>query len=176
MTSHTPTPRTDPEDLQRRDFCKVLVAAFSGFLGIFMTWPFIHFLLPVGSSEKGGKFIKVQNFPSIPVGVPTKMTFEQIHEQAFIKDTEVYDILVIKHSDSEATVYSPVCPHLNCTVSWTDQKFKCPCHGSVFNETGTCIAGPSPRPLDTLPYKIEGGQLFVQWKNFKAGIPEKVEA
>lgn len=176
MTSHTPTPRTDPEDLQRRDFCKILVAAFSGFLGIFMTWPFLHFLLPVGSPNKGGKFIKVSNFPAIPVGVPTKMTFEELHEQAFITDKEVYDILVIKHSDSDATVYSPVCPHLSCRVSFSEEKFKCPCHGSIFDQTGKVVGGPAPRPLDTLPHKIEGGELYVQWKNFKAGIPEKVEA
>ncbi len=176
MTSHKHTPRTDPEDLQRRDFCKVLVAAFSGFLGIFMTWPFLHFILPVSSGSKEGKFLKVLNFPSIPVGIPTKMTIEDIHEQAFIKDTEVYDILVIKHSDTEATVYSPVCPHLSCRVSWSEQKFKCPCHGSIFDEAGKVVGGPSPRSLDTLPHKIEGGQLFVQWKNYKAGCPEKVEA
>ncbi len=175
MTSHTPTPRTDPEDIQRRNFCKGLVAAFSGFLGVFMTWPFIHFILPV-TSEKTGKFIKVQNFPAIPVGVPTKMTFEETHEQAFIKDTEIYDIWVIKQSETEAIVYSPVCTHLSCRVAWLDEKFKCPCHGSVFDLKGECVAGPAPRPLDTLPHKIEGGQLYVQWKNYKAGIHEKVEA
>jgi hypothetical protein len=30
--------------------------------------------------------------------------------------------------------------------------------------------------LDTLPYKIEGGELYVKWELFKAGIPEKIEA
>ena len=176
MTSHTPTPRTDPEDIQRRDFCKVLVGAFGGFMAIFMTWPFISFIIPLASSGREGKFIKVPNFPAIPVGVPSKMTFEEIHEQAYIKDKEVYDIWDIKHSESEATVYSPICPHLGCRVAFIDKQFKCPCHGSLFDEKGIVQGGPAPRALDGLPYKIEGGELFVQWKNYKAGVHEKVEA
>ena len=31
-----------------------------------------------------------------------------------------------------------------------------------------------PRPLDTLPTKIEKGELFVEWETFKVGIPEKI--
>ncbi len=43
-------------------------------------------------------------------------------------------------------------------------------------KTGKVIGGPAPRPLDTLPYKIENGELYVQWKLYKAGIPQKLEA
>jgi len=64
---------------------------------------------------------------------------------------------------------------LNCRYTFVDNEFKCPCHGSVFNESGKCIGGPSPRALDTLPYKIENGELYVQWRLYKAGTPEKVE-
>ena len=122
------------------------------------------------------KFIKVPNFPGIPTGTPTKMTFESVDKQAFITSNVVYDIWVTKHAADKATVYSPLCPHLNCRYTFVDKLFKCPCHGSVFNEDGKCIGGPSPRSLDTLPYKIEGGELFVKWELFKAGIPEKVDA
>jgi len=36
------------------------------------------------------------------------------------------------------------------------------------------LGGPAPRPLDTLPTKIQSEELNVEWKQFKAGIPEKV--
>jgi cytochrome b6-f complex iron-sulfur subunit len=42
---------------------------------------------------------------------------------------------------------SAVCTHLGCTVNRTAKGFHCPCHGSVFDETGTVIHGPAPRPL-----------------------------
>ena len=158
MTNHTPTPRSqDPEDIQKRNFIKGLTASVLGFLSLALTWPLVSFLIPSSNEGGGEKFIKVPNFPAIPTGKATKMTFESVDVQAFITSNVVYDIWVIKHAADKATVYSPLCPHLNCRYTYVDKEFKCPCHGSVFNDDGKCIGGPSPRPLDTLPYKIEGG-------------------
>lgn len=43
-----------------------------------------------------------------------------------------------------------ICTHLGCTPRWlkTDDKFKCPCHGSGFKRTGVNFEGPAPRPLE----------------------------
>ncbi|HEX9743697.1 MAG TPA: Rieske 2Fe-2S domain-containing protein, partial [Nitrospiraceae bacterium] len=56
-----------------------------------------------------------------------------------------------------------------------DRKFKCPCHGSVYDADGKVLAGPAPRRLDVLPSKIEDGKLFVIYKEFKAGLSKSVE-
>ncbi len=164
-----------PQDIQRRQFLKGLTAAILGFLSLCMAWPFITYLFPVSSEGKGAKFIKVPGFPSLPVGKPTIMHFEDMDVQAFIKQLNVYDVWVIKHSESTASVFSPLCTHLNCRYAFVKNEFVCPCHGSIFDENGKVIGGPAPRPLDTLPHKIEGGELYVQWILFKAGIPQKVE-
>ena len=62
-----------------------------------------------------------------------------------------------------------VCTHLGCTPNWlsSDQKFKCPCHGSGFEKSGINIEGPAPRPLER--YRIElasDGQIQID-KNTK---------
>jgi cytochrome b6-f complex iron-sulfur subunit len=73
------------------------------------------------------------------------------------------------------------CPHLGCTVPWApndpampgppdggDQgfasqgRFKCPCHGSIYNRYGQIIQGPAPRPMDAFPVIIDGGKIRVQ--------------
>lgn len=45
---------------------------------------------------------------------------------------------------------SAVCTHLGCTVN-PDEKtgsgFRCPCHGSLFDEDGRVLEGPAPAPL-----------------------------
>ncbi|MEO0248478.1 MAG: Rieske 2Fe-2S domain-containing protein [candidate division WOR-3 bacterium] len=70
-------------------------------------------------------------------------------------------------------VYSAVCPHLNCTINTAENGFICPCHGSAWDQSGRRLGGPTPRALDTLEYKIEGGMIKVKYQLFKSGIPEK---
>ncbi|MEM7518756.1 MAG: Rieske 2Fe-2S domain-containing protein, partial [Planctomycetota bacterium] len=49
----------------------------------------------------------------------------------------------------------------------TDEKFKCPCHGSGFNKQGINIEGPAPRPLERYKIMIAGdGQIAID-KNTK---------
>jgi cytochrome b6-f complex iron-sulfur subunit len=55
------------------------------------------------------------------------------------------------------------CPHLGCTVPWVEaeQRFNCPCHGSIYNEKGEVLGGPAPRPLDLYPAEVVGNELVV---------------
>lgn len=41
------------------------------------------------------------------------------------------------------------CTHLGCTPDWkpSENKFKCPCHGSGFTSEGMNFEGPAPMPL-----------------------------
>ncbi len=60
---------------------------------------------------------------------------------------------------------SAICTHLGCTPRWlsSEDKFKCPCHGSGFKRSGINFEGPAPRPLER--YKIviaEDGQILVE--------------
>jgi cytochrome b6-f complex iron-sulfur subunit len=59
---------------------------------------------------------------------------------------------------------STVCTHLGCTPNWLDseQKFKCPCHGSGFYKDGINFEGPAPRPLERYAIRLASdGQLEV---------------
>ncbi|MCH7618738.1 MAG: ubiquinol-cytochrome c reductase iron-sulfur subunit, partial [Candidatus Marinimicrobia bacterium] len=64
---------------------------------------------------------------------------------------------------------STVCTHLGCTPNWlsAEGKFKCPCHGSGFYNTGINFEGPAPRPLERFRITLaEDGQILVD-KNQK---------
>lgn len=74
-----------------------------------------------------------------------------------------YEIWVIRTSEIIYTL-STVCTHLGCTPSWfpSEDKFKCPCHGSGYDRHGMNIEGPAPRPLERFRISLaEDGQLFV---------------
>src|SRR5580704_17189530 len=56
------------------------------------------------------------------------------------------------------------CTHLGCTPRWlkTEQKVKCPCHGSGYYISGMNFEGPAPRPMDRFKiYVGDDGQLVV---------------
>lgn len=55
------------------------------------------------------------------------------------------------------------CTHLGCTVPWDDEAkvFRCPCHGSTFDITGSVVTSPAPRALDLYPVTIENERVSV---------------
>ncbi len=64
----------------------------------------------------------------------------------------------------EIFALSTVCTHLGCITQWlqSEQKFKCPCHGSGFYKDGVNFEGPAPRPLERFAIRIaDDGQLEV---------------
>jgi cytochrome b6-f complex iron-sulfur subunit len=74
--------------------------------------------------------------------------------------------LVNAHYQEEPCIFalSTVCTHLGCTPNWleSEQKFKCPCHGSGFYKDGINFEGPAPRPLERYAIRVSGdGQVEV---------------
>jgi menaquinol-cytochrome c reductase iron-sulfur subunit len=55
------------------------------------------------------------------------------------------------------------CMHLGCPVRFVEasQRFICPCHGGVYDFTGSVTGGPPVRPLDRFYTRIRDGQVQV---------------
>jgi menaquinol-cytochrome c reductase iron-sulfur subunit len=160
----------------RRKFLQVVIATFSALIGLALGIPFIGALLGPASRAKRGSFSDVAALDSIPLGKPVDLAFSVSSADAFIQQDTVRHVWVYRRSASEVAVFSPICPHLGCRYDWDAQssRFMCPCHGSVYTIDGRVVAGPAPRPLDTLPAEIRQGRLFVEWEQFKVGIRQKV--
>jgi cytochrome b6-f complex iron-sulfur subunit len=74
-----------------------------------------------------------------------------------------YGVWIVRESDKMYAL-ATVCTHLGCTPNWleSEQKYKCPCHGSGFYKNGINFEGPAPRPLER--YKIslnEDGTVII---------------
>ncbi len=69
----------------------------------------------------------------------------------------------ILRSASGVTARSLLCTHQGCEVSWSeaDNAYACPCHEGTFDAEGRPKAGPPPKPLPTLPARIDGPLLLV---------------
>lgn len=98
------------------------------------------------------------------IGYPEEFGVDQVDERFKAS----YGVWIVRDSGGFYAL-STVCTHLGCTPNWlpSDEKFKCPCHGSGFVKTGIHVEGPAPRPLER--YKIalaEDGQILID-KNTK---------
>ena len=94
--------------------------------------------------------LKIGNPGDFPLGPPT-----------FLADEKIF---VFRDQSKGFAVASAVCTHLGCTVAHfqSDQRFHCPCHGSVFGPDGNVLHGPAPRPLEWFEVTLaRDGQLRV---------------
>jgi menaquinol-cytochrome c reductase iron-sulfur subunit len=161
----------------RRSFLKWLIGVIAFINAILVGVPFIGSLVGSARKNKETDWFKVADIGSLPVDSPVGLRFKAPVEEAYFHDRVLHSVWVVKRSPSEVEVFSPICTHLGCYYQWNRKTghFECPCHGSVFGPDGKVLAGPAPRPLDTLPVKIENGALFVKWERFKVGTPEKIQ-
>ena len=110
---------------------------------------FVRFFLPRSITEPPSTF-KI-GFPGdYAIGVDTK--YQQL-----------YRIWVDKTSDRLFVVYAR-CTHLGCTPDWkaSENKFKCPCHGSGYDSEAINFEGPAPRPMDRAHVELDAeGQIVV---------------
>ena len=162
----------------RRGFLRLMVGVLSALVAAAVAVPLIGAIIGPSFRMKKSQWVKVGGISSLAIEQPVNLKFPFKTQDAYVRETVTHDVWVIKHSSSEVTVFSPICPHLGCHYNWhpDGNEFICPCHGSVYAPTGKVLGGPAPRPLDTLPWKLEKDQLFVEWETFKVGIPQKIRA
>lgn len=167
---------SSPEEVSRRRFLTRAIGILTVPVAAILGYPLVASL--VGTIYRKSKltFSKTPGFPGAPQGQPIELSFNYVKTDAYLRIQTTEQVWVVKHAPAHATVFSPICPHMGCRYDWHPklQKFICPCHGSVFSVMGKVLGGPAPRPLDTLPHKIEDDTLYVEWERFEPGIPEKV--
>jgi cytochrome b6-f complex iron-sulfur subunit len=142
----------DPEDadpqkpiIRRRKF---VMASVLGFLGVNFLM-FLRFFFPRALYEPKTRF---------RIGYPTDFGFG-----VDTKFQNQYRIWVVRNTEG-IFVISAICTHLGCTPDWkpSENKFKCPCHGSGYDPEGINFEGPAPRPMDRAHVELDPeGQIVV---------------
>jgi len=75
-------------------------------------------------------------------------------------------IWVVKNEEG-LYVLVAICRHLGCTPNWfqDQQRFRCPCHGSIYDIYGNVRGGPAPRTLWRAAISLDpvDGQVVVNF-------------
>ena len=72
-------------------------------------------------------------------------------------------LVVIRTSSTDVIALSAICTHAGCLVSFDSLQgvLACPCHGSVYAETGQVRSGPAPLPLTRYTATLSGNQVLI---------------
>jgi len=134
----------------RRDFLTRKGWAGFGFVSLAVLLGFVRSAFPRALFQP----------PSIlKVGWPSDYALGEVSE----KYKQDYRVWIVREDEGIYALFAK-CTHLGCTPRWlaTEDKFKCPCHGSGFYRSGMNFEGPAPRPLDRFQImRGEDGQLVV---------------
>jgi cytochrome b6-f complex iron-sulfur subunit len=127
---------------------RIVWASIASFMGVSFLM-FLRFFLPRAIFEPSSVF-RI-GFPGdYAVGVDTKWQ-------------QQYRIWVVRNTERLFVIYAR-CTHLGCTPDWkaSENKFKCPCHGSGYDSEGVNFEGPAPRPMDRAEVNLDAeGQIVV---------------
>ncbi|HZJ46854.1 MAG TPA: Rieske 2Fe-2S domain-containing protein [Pyrinomonadaceae bacterium] len=130
--------------MRRRIVWATVAAALTTFFLMF-----VRFFLPRSILEPSSVF-RIGPPGDYALGVDTKWQ-------------QQYRIWVTRTSDRLFVIYAR-CTHLGCTPDWkaSENKFKCPCHGSGYDSEGINFEGPAPRPMDRAKVALDAeGQVVV---------------
>jgi menaquinol-cytochrome c reductase iron-sulfur subunit len=165
-------------ETDRRAFLAQVIGACGAFLAALVGIPAIGAAVAPALRQEEPNWFPVGQAASFTTGTPVPVSISVPQTDGWIQTTEVHSVWVVKQSDTQFTAYNGRCTHLGCAFSWqTEQnQFTCPCHAGVYALDGHVLAGPPPRPLDTLPVRVENGELQVQYQDYQLGIPEKTAA
>lgn len=192
-----------PEEQTRRTFMANAVVALGGVIGLTIAVPLVWSLLPAAeASSAGGSPLTPEEAAALKKATdksPVRVTFNLHETNGYFgaTDTEQF-VWAVAATEAQMrqerpelfttekptypvvtmgfVIFSPICPHLGCRYAWNQaqDKFLCPCHGSVYDIFGKHEAGPALRGLDPLPLRDFQGKVEVTWIEYQTNTPQLV--
>ena len=157
-------PEEDKVDPERRDFIvtTTTILGVAGAAGA--CWPFISSMNPTASVK--AEAVTEISLQGIPPGQVHTVAWRG--EPVFIFHRTPEEIAAMQHSsggkdpqadkarvkEADWLVVVGICTHLGCVPNKVADGWLCPCHGSVYDNSGRILSGPAPRNLDVPPYKF----------------------
>jgi menaquinol-cytochrome c reductase iron-sulfur subunit len=140
--------------------------------------PAVRFLIaPALGGSGSGYWIRTVPVDSLTDGEPKRVALIADRHDAWTleKNVQLGAAWLLRRGD-DVKAWTTVCPHLGCAVDRDPAGgpgFYCPCHDSNFGSEGEKLNGPSPRGLDELQTRVDGGVVMVEYRRFRQGIPDK---
>lgn len=105
--------------VSRRDFIKVAVAAIGGTIGAVTAISSIAYLLsPALKTKEDTGTMDLGSLADYPVAIPTRFETTITKVNGWERTGTLYGLFVYRKNENEVRVFSDICTHLGCRVSW----------------------------------------------------------
>jgi Rieske Fe-S protein len=115
----------------------------------------------------------------IDIGVPIRVSFVQTADDAWVETRTLNSVWLYTEDGAKFKAYNGHCTHLGCSYNYDKERknFFCPCHRGQFDvKTGEVLAGPPPRALDDMRVEVRDSAVYVNYRDYRLGVPERIEA
>ncbi len=136
--------------MKRRGFLKIFLA-FVGSITLFsLAYSFLKYLTALPSRTVAAKELVIRK-SDVPSGDSKNIIYRNA------------PAVLVNRPEKGFIALSRVCTHLGCLVEYDRRKQRliCPCHAGNFDLDGAVISGPPPKPLTTIPLRIEGESIII---------------
>ena len=156
---------------ERRDFLEQATVAVGAAGVAAACWPFISSMNPSADVLEHGtaeaSLVAIQPGESLTVSWEGKPVFIRHRTPQQVAAMQLSQGGSDPQDDSSRTqqpqwlVVVGLCTHLGCIPSQNNDGWLCPCHGSVFDNSGRVMRGPAPKNLLVPPYKFVASDKIV---------------
>jgi Rieske Fe-S protein len=152
-------PPSHPDTGRRRvlaTLCNAIAAAIGGtlaaLLGVFAIRP--------AAAQRRERWVRAGLLTDLTPNTPVARALAIPRVDGWYRTRARETVMLLWDGGSEVRAFSAVCTHLGCQVRWNGEarQFQCPCHGGAYDAEGRVVAGPPPRPLDTIATRVDPSQ------------------
>jgi len=154
----------DPSSPDRREFLGKATGLVAGAGATMAAWPFISSMNPSADVITKG----VVEFDVSGIHEGDVRTLQWRGKPIFVLHRNKEQIAAMEASNGgkdpepdvdrvekpQWLVVIGICTHLGCVPNRTRTGWLCPCHGSVYDNSGRILHGPAPRNLEVPEYKF----------------------
>jgi len=143
--------------MDRRRALTVFVNSAIALIGAGLTSVLGAFALRPAGKADAGRWLRAGPLADLTPNVPVPKVLTISRQDGWYRERARETVFLVWDGHKTVHALSATCTHLGCQVRWdaASTKFRCPCHGGVFDVDGRVVEGPPPRPLGRVDARID---------------------
>ncbi len=143
---------------ERRRALAVLVNSFVALIGGALSALLGVFALRPAAAASRERWVRAGPVDDLATDAPVTRILTVPRADGWYRERAQQTVFLMLDGTENVRALSATCTHLGCQVRWDTEtkRFRCPCHGGVYDARGKVVGGPPPRPLDSVEARVDG--------------------